>query len=51
MNKKILITGINGFIGQSCKFYFQKLGFDVFGIALHGLSTDNVIIGEVSKKI
>lgn len=50
MNKKILITGINGFIGQSCKFYFQKLGFDVFGIALHGLSTDNVIIGEVSKK-
>ena len=35
MNKKILITGINGFIGQHCAQYFAKAGNTLFGIG-HG---------------
>jgi len=36
MKKKILITGINGFIGQHCADYFKKSGNIIFGIG-HGV--------------
>ena len=47
--KKILITGINGFIGSNCKEYFKNKGYDIFGIDLSGQEEKNVLIGEVDE--
>lgn len=46
-NKKILITGINGFIGSSCADYFTQQGFEIFGIDIFGAHSTNFIQGEV----
>lgn len=48
--KKILITGINGFIGSNCKKFFENKGFEVYGLDLAGVSSKNILIGEVDKK-
>lgn len=50
MNKKILITGINGFIGSNCAKYFAQKGFEVFGVDIFGECTYNFIRGEVNLK-
>lgn len=47
--KKILITGINGFIGSYCAKHFTSLGFEVFGIDVQG-EGENFIQGEVSSE-
>lgn len=47
-NKKILITGINGFIGSSCARYFAQKNYEIFGIDILGEKTPNFIQGEVS---
>jgi len=46
--KKILITGINGFIGSNCKTYFENKDFEVFGIDILGENKSNFIKGEVN---
>ena len=40
MNKKILITGTDGFIGSSLKDHFINLGFQVFGTTFFRTSDD-----------
>lgn len=47
-SKKILITGINGFIGSNCAKYFSDKGAEVFGIDLLGDKTLSFIKGEVN---
>lgn len=46
--KKILITGINGFIGSCCRNFFSNKGYEVFGIDIADSSSKNTIIGEVN---
>lgn len=46
-NKKILITGINGFIGSNCAKYFAQKGHKIFGIDIFGEKSSNFIQGEV----
>jgi len=41
MNKKILITGAKGFLGQNVSKYFKKLGYATYGIG-HG----NLLVDE-----
>ena len=50
MNKKILITGINGFIGSNCKEFYEANGFEVYGIDINGTPIKNIIIGDVNIK-
>jgi len=47
MNKKILITGINGFLGSHASIYFSDK-FEIFGIDIFGAPKDNFIQGEVN---
>lgn len=44
--KKILITGINGFIGSHCRDFFIKKGSRVFGIDLCGYPHTDFVLGE-----
>lgn len=46
--RKILITGINGFVGSNCAKYFTQSGDIVFGIDVYGESCSNFIQGEVN---
>lgn len=46
--KKVLITGINGFIGSHCKSFLLGKNYKVFGIDINGKPSQNVIIGEVT---
>lgn len=46
MSKKILITGINGFIGSNAKKYFAE-SFEIFGLDIFGEAEKNFIQGEV----
>ena len=46
--KKILITGINGFIGSNCADYFSDKGYEVFGIDIFGKNSPNFVRGEVN---
>ncbi len=48
--KKILITGINGFIGSNCSKHFCENGYDVFGIDIFGDDKENFIKGEVNTE-
>lgn len=50
MTKKILITGINGFIGSNCAEYFSNKGYEVFGIDLYssGELRENFKHGEIN---
>ena len=48
MTEKILITGINGFIGSHCSNYFKSNGWDVYGIDIYGEQESNFIQGTVS---
>lgn len=41
--KKVLITGINGFIGNAAKKYFEKK-YDVYGIDITGNATDREFV-------
>lgn len=45
--KKILITGINGFIGSSAAKYFSEK-FEIYGLDLFGVGTNNFVLGEVN---
>lgn len=47
-NKKILITGQNGFIGSNCTKFFAQKGYDIFGIDIFGENCSNFIKGEVN---
>lgn len=47
MTKKILITGINGFIGSNCANYFVQKSYEVFGIDILGEKSEKFIQGEV----
>lgn len=47
MSKKILITGINGFIGSNCAKHFASKGYEVFGIDIAGGMPSNFILGEI----
>ena len=40
MSKKILITGINGFIGSNAKKYFAE-SFEIFGLDIFGEAEKN----------
>jgi len=46
--KKILITGINGFIGSNCANYFSKEGYELFGIDILGENSSKFVQGEVN---
>ncbi len=46
MTKKILITGINGFIGSNCAKYFKRQNYDVYGIDIFGNLENNFVQGE-----
>ena len=46
--KKILITGVNGFIGSHCYDYFSENGYQVFGIDRNFCNKPNCIKGTVS---
>lgn len=46
-NKKVLITGIKGFIGSNCAKYFEQKGYEVFGIDIVGEKTPTFLQGEV----
>jgi len=48
MTKKILITGINGFIGSNCVDFFTQKGHKIFGIDISGENSQNFILGEVN---
>ncbi|MBQ8476259.1 SDR family oxidoreductase, partial [bacterium] len=50
MTKKLLITGVNGFIGSNCKKHFENTGYEVFGIDIAGEAKGNTLIGEVDIK-
>ncbi len=45
--RNVLITGINGFVGQNCFRYFSK-DCNVYGIDMFGSPTGNVVISPVS---
>ena len=50
MTKKILITGINGFIGSHCKSYYEEKGYEVFGIDIFGSKSKNTLIEPINIK-
>ena len=45
-SKKILITGINGFIGSNCAKYFAQKNHEIFGIDIFGEDSSKFIKGE-----
>ena len=45
--KNILITGVNGFVGQNCLEYFSQFA-NVFGIDITGDKKSNIIIDELN---
>lgn len=48
VNKKVLITGANGFIGGALMRYYQNQGQDVIGVDLVGNGKD-IIEGDISQ--
>lgn len=48
MSKKILVTGINGFIGKSLKFFLESKGYNVWGTSRR-ISDDKTIKIDLSK--
>lgn len=48
MNKTILITGINGFLGTHAYSYYSERGFEVYGIDHNGSDKKNTIVNEVT---
>ena len=42
MNKQILVTGVNGFVGEHVSRRFQELGYDVTGTARQDAPSDKV---------
>jgi len=48
--KKILISGINGFIGSNCAVFFREKNYEVFGIDIFGGEALNFLQGEVNLK-
>ena len=47
MTKKMLITGINGFIGNNCQTYFNKK-YEIYGLGHNAVPSKNCIGGDVS---
>ena len=46
-NKKILITGINGFVGSALKNSLNSLGAMVFGISKSGRSNEQILKADI----
>lgn len=45
--KKLLITGIKGFIGTNCASFFANHGYEIFGIDIFGDNSSSFIQGNV----
>jgi len=46
--KRILITGVNGYIGKHLKNYLEELGYDVFGLDLKGDSGKRSVTCDIT---
>lgn len=48
-NKRILITGISGFIGSKLKEVLSAKGYEVWGISRRDMKNDSIIQGDLSS--
>lgn len=48
--KKILITGVSGFLGSTLKKHFEEQGYEVYGTARKNPKSDKDIILDIAKK-
>lgn len=47
LNKKVLITGINGFVGQALEKRLRGLGIEVFGISKSKKTNNNILKADI----